>query len=1669
MSSRKSSSKEVENTPIGGLDRINSHGTDEIVASLIEKRGVSLLGESRPAAQIDETSPISRFGISPIRSQRGDHHQHDLSSSHHCAFPLLVDPNSSEDGHSSHPFSNSLFDHLVNEVQLYLIESFLSHPTLRQLLVVTPYSPHENRVTNTITTLTPRRADVGHRERKGEEEQETSALASSADATIPFSNSAVSLPTPEGSPSPYASIGKREMTQTFTLDASMSASPFSAMPVSRAAQEGMGSPSESPQLLHILSPTVSPSCPSVSRVGKPLVMVKDILLPSSQQAGVSPSHVAPSALSDSSSGGFLRVTGETGFTGVDPPTAMRVEIHYCNTQHEIARRHGLDLFLLVRPVVLKSQKKVPPPPQAVGSYTSGAYSSEEGKPGRLKCSTSYQDQLGFTGLTDADYSVWKSSAASSLNTFFLSVLWTACCNVFSSRGPVQLDLQHMFYRRDMKYNTLTPQGCFFTNVFHPPPSLAYGGPLHLPILFPLPSTALPCFVAGSMKKHDDADATTSLQYDEVDCFITDNAITSNALLDTSRMCSHERVFRGISTVYNAMSPYQRLLVASGTTRAFFPLSEDGGSLGFSSGLGFGVSSTLGGGSVGSSGSPNNTTRRMSSASVASTLLPSQCFMSQFYDLPTLSSLALPPVLPETTSPSSQEFESGGKEMIQYLLNYFKWQLGPKARPREWRRLRNGRSPNLALLHVLDRGSGESVLGSHGESKIPSCCISLRKLYRYSIPRQSSLMSWKSSWEVIDNYNRQLCSLCGDTTYPFGLTTYPVEALEFYLQFNQLDEEEVSHPETLNPFTDAAFRNGFIAETCTVKGRAVVGKLNHTQSKVAQKLSPVLARFLKVLRQSLDTNETSTKRLRQLMCMNHRNLSRKNSTSETGDSGLFSLLDGGMVQAEDDEENIEESMPRRLAKKAARRVLAVPKTEASMQAMLVSRLIKSEIAENSSGNQFSCGFEEGSHEEVGEGRETDMENAPFDLHLMLQEMGLPIPETVSASCGGDLGNGKGPLESAEQNSFSNPLAKNDKNDSVVHDLRRGYLPESFLCRFAFYAADQLGTCADKDDWLLILMEMWHICLEEMEKGLEMCAADPAKASRVLRRLLSVLGLPKPHSQSGEVHAVDLSQTILVQKLQFLSYCVYHLLEVPSGTSHKHTGATARTSADEENSCRETRSDSGLGVLDERLEGTASCNSLDESEEEEEEGLRDDKRPSRLPTLTLLTNGECFFPPPPLPSLPSTLDGLMEQNFLSNSAAELAVAPLSKLYSLRAYNEMCLFLYCSKGKVVRFPDFVQWVSPQDFRQPAQQPCFDDNEYLSERMRIPAEAAIWGPPEQQGRIPKEEEEKATRNSDALSLPVLLDEQKSANDACLLNNGGSTGYKMPSRGSSKPGQSINVRDTNNVWWVLWCRAFPRSRSQIIADSLCHFDQAMELIRWMKKSITPAALCLELAQASVANAMHRILVAIPFFAHPSSRGTSASAFSFRKFLQSKTNVLFNHLFPISHLFNMAATSFAAGGMFTFLPTISNPDIDDVQLGLQRAVGELLEMEHAVCCIKDLESVFGQFHRSSNGSVKNSHMNGDEDIYPAQLLVNPVIHPSNKKKEQDRLNLALETISLEDWFKHFAVLFTKKKPFIVEAQIRMACLAERPIGTTPCFQQLIADIKPSNSIRLSLTLSQEVM
>lgn len=276
---------------------------------------------------------------------------------------------------------------------------------------------------------------------------------------------------------------------------------------------------------------------------------------------------------------------------------------------------------------------------------------------------------------------------------------------------------------------------------------------------------------------------------------------------------------------------------------------------------------------------------------------------------------------------------------------------------------------------------------------------------------------------------------------------------------------------------------------------------------------------------------------------------------------------------------------------------------------------------------------------------------------------------------------------------------------VKDLRTTYFPGSFLARFGYYCAEELEVAAD-------VHRLWLVCIKSMKHQFE------KGGSQNLSAVLDAIGLPVCEP------VVDLAQPLMVQKLQLLAYCVRALLlqsgqRVPTSSragaepSPAPPRPTDGWNEEEEDAVK----DDGPHPSSAKDHAPLSASFTDDvAVPSAEKSSTASSSTARV--MRLITNGEVLVQPPPLPQPPCTSDTVLQRakELAQLGTSSVAQATRTWLQSDSLYNDMCLFQYANEvqhGRVVRFPDFIQWHSPRDFVQPAA-PTKDDNAYLTDRMQ-------------------------------------------------------------------------------------------------------------------------------------------------------------------------------------------------------------------------------------------------------------------------------------------------------------------------------------------------------------------
>ncbi|KPA79633.1 hypothetical protein ABB37_05425 [Leptomonas pyrrhocoris] len=538
-----------------------------------------------------------------------------------------------------------------------------------------------------------------------------------------------------------------------------------------------------------------------------------------------------------------------------------------------------------------------------------------------------------------------------------------------------------------------------------------------------------------------------------------------------------------------------------------------------------------------------------------------------------------------------------------------------------------------------------------------------------------------------------------------------------------------------------------------------------------------------------------------------------------------------------------------------------------------------------------------------------------------------------------------------------------------DLRVHYFPESFFARFAYACATQLSHAED-------VPVLWQLCLDRLKalllvpssSGSDATTSTDEEEKRSWRRLLDCLALPLSDPP------VDLSQPLLSQKLQLLRFALDSLLH-PA-----------------ENICAADGVDRG-----------AVAKTRDAYEETGEV-------PSPPAVLHLITNGEVLIAPAPLPTPPTTSDLVLQRAMQLNALGAAAVQSASAtwLQGEALYNDMCVFLYVNKaqdGRVVRFPDFVQWHSPRDFVPPALPNVTgaatrSDSDYLSDRMK----------------------------------------------------------DQPDGG----------RGSSHVWWSLWRRAVPRSRDDVVRTLFQPLAEATRVLDWLA-ALPGTALLLEVGNACVANALHQLLCHRFLLGDTSTRDgggrggralmSGASDCRHRSPLPASPRLRSLHRYVQAKCTSLTKDLEAASAILAS-SAVEAMELEMLRTFMANAVREVGDIEVCLCTAVAVHYLLG-FTADAEAAAT------------VRALCAPNISTQQPLRQQDALStlqLRTVTVSRAVWATCFARQFVRPESHVVqESMVRLTCMAERPLNTCGCFQQLVVHQDAAHTMRMALALTKEVL
>ncbi|KEG10424.1 kinesin [Trypanosoma grayi] len=523
----------------------------------------------------------------------------------------------------------------------------------------------------------------------------------------------------------------------------------------------------------------------------------------------------------------------------------------------------------------------------------------------------------------------------------------------------------------------------------------------------------------------------------------------------------------------------------------------------------------------------------------------------------------------------------------------------------------------------------------------------------------------------------------------------------------------------------------------------------------------------------------------------------------------------------------------------------------------------------------------------------------------------------------------------------------EGEPVKADIRNVYFPGTILCRFAYMCANRIEV-AD-------VRALWNLVVDRLTILLE----GGGERRHSLRQLIESIGLPA-------VEEINHGMPLLVQKLQLVSYCAKRMLCENAPTSAKSSVDGWEDETDD--AASHSRGEVSAGPCETMGIGVAS------------------------PRKRLITNGEPLVEPQALPIPPCTSDVLLlkAQELQNLGTASAGQQTRALIQSEGLFNDMCLFLYANRaheGRVVRFPDFIQWYSPRDFVSPTvkkkkrnsrdhnnknDDDDDDDDTYLSERMR--------------------------RHSD--------------------------------NGSA------------NVWWPLWSQAKPRPPAEIITRSFVPHEQARLVLRWMEKDLTDTDLLLETVHANFSNAVHRML------SHRSIEGNPAMA----AYARRKGDAI------AACLKNAVQTE----GVF--------PGVESLTTTYSIAMRHVGEIETCLCAALAIERVLCPSSAGHDSAQQPSPEPAGETCKTLAQLVTALASPSEVEEDPAGLVLRDTTVLWDVWHRDgISQRFSADSRKPVAMLLRATCMAERPLNTAACFQQMVAETDETGVFRVALALAEEVL
>ena len=646
----------------------------------------------------------------------------------------------------------------------------------------------------------------------------------------------------------------------------------------------------------------------------------------------------------------------------------------------------------------------------------------------------------------------------------------------------------------------------------------------------------------------------------------------------------------------------------------------------------------------------------------------------------------------------------------------------------------------------------------------------------------------------------------------------------------------------------------------------------------------------------------------------------------------------------------------------------------------------------------------------------------ELQLLSRQIVFPDADERDSTCYSSLR--KRTAELVEQlHSSTSPAFP------LLKDPRQIFWPTSFVSRFSHIAAAKLERGDD-------VLALWLMAIDELNRRISQqhrCSRDGStelgsSASFLNTHWTDVIGFPR-----GTAPMLD--APLIIQKLQLVQFCGELLQEEEEMVKRQISAASVTSSRDGGGSAKHAAaaSNSKDGWADVDDDDLFSCDDAPNDEGSLSQEVRAAAKsvvvgheilsavpketaqsPAESSKVLILVCGERAHNPPQSPPPIKTVDQVEQAQ---KSLTDLGGGRAASAYRtfLQSHDtllqDMCLFLWANRMFLphVLFEDFVRWHSPRDF----------------------------------------DEEGFQRD-----LAHRRENEKEYNVAVSHLDVGK--YLSPRMSKTGP---------DAVWYKLWQEeAFPLNPKEVQRKGLDPHREILVAMQWLANNVSSHDLLVLICQSNgVAGALHRVLS--------------------HHLVLSRPRIA-------QHLLHFGSRVGDAAGKLSRLQSASSfstfSEVQALENAMSYANACVAEAEAELGCVISLDRVLERrclaAPSSSSSSIRQHIANDDDDDATSRVeevmclldtlivgggsvsLGDPDHQPYHRSPRSKKVRL-----STRQWLLLQELFRPEEKSLPVEKRYRLECMAERPLNSPASRQVLVADVAAGGSLRIGLSLTEEMM